>query len=57
MKKTYQMPTIKRMEAEAEEMMTASGVENGFTIDESMPTTDATQGNLSRKSVWDDEEE
>ena len=52
-------PSLKWMEAETEEMIAASAVENGFTINESTPTTDATSGNLSRQnsSIWDDDEE
>ena len=56
MKKTYIAPSIIWMEAETEEMISASGVENGFKLDGEVPTTEATSGNLSRRSVWDDEE-
>ena len=58
MKKIYQMPTIKWLEAETEEMIASSPLENGFNMDE-VDTTNETSGNLSRKgySVWDDEDE
>jgi hypothetical protein len=58
MKKTYQMPTIKWLEADTEEMIASSPLENGFKMDE-VDTTNETSGNLSRKgySVWDDEDE
>jgi len=58
MKKTYQMPTIKWLEADTEEMIASSPLENGFNMDE-VGTTNETSGNLSRKgySVWDDEDE
>ena len=58
MKKIYQMPTIKWLEADTEEMIASSPLENGFNMDE-VDTTNETSGNLSRKgySVWDDEDE
>ncbi len=54
MKKTYIAPSIIWMEAETEEMISAS-VEKGFNVDDA-PVTTETSGNLSRRSVWDDEE-
>lgn len=58
MKKIYQAPALKWVEAETEEMMAGSPVENGFSLNTER-TTDETSGNLSRKgySVWDDEDE
>ena len=62
MKKIYMTPTTKWVEAQAEEMMNASLFEqsgDNLIQDLSDPTntTDATTGNLSRQSIWDDFEE
>jgi hypothetical protein len=58
MKKIYQAPTLKWVEAETEEMIAGSPVENGFSL-KTENTTNETSGNLSRRgrSIWDDEEE
>ncbi len=60
MKKIYQAPALKWVEAETEEMMAGSPVpvENGFSL-KTENKTDETSGNLSRRgrSIWDDEEE
>ena len=58
MKKIYQMPTIKWMEADTEEMMVASIIMPDMTVDlENAEETEDTSGNLSRhNSIWDEEE-
>ena len=57
MKKIYQMPTVKWMEAETAEMIAASVIENGFSL-EAAPETEAVSGNLSRQtSVWGEDED
>jgi len=57
MKKIYQTPAVRWMEAQTEQMIAVSVVENGFKQSEA-PTTDATSGNLSRQTtVWGDDEE
>ena len=59
MKKTYQMPAIKWVEAEAEDMLVASQVESGFNMSQPIGTTQETSGNLSRKhnDLWEIDEE
>ena len=55
MKKTYQNPQADYITMSLEELTAASPVENGFDLsDENFPTTEATEGNLSRRSIWDD---
>ena len=61
MKKVYMTPTTKWVEAQAEEMMTASLFEqkDGNLIQDlsSAPeTTTETSGNLSRQGLWDFED-
>jgi hypothetical protein len=57
MKKIYQTPAVRWMEAQTEQMIAVSAVENGFNRN-SAPETDATSGNLSRQTtVWGDDEE
>ena len=60
MKKIYMTPTTKWVEAQAEEMMAGSDLFTPGSGDEliqnlSTPeTTDETSGNLSRQSLWDE---
>jgi len=60
MKKIYMTPTTKWVEAQAEEMMAGSDLftpdsSGNPTQDLSSPeTTEATSGNLSRQSLWDE---
>ena len=58
MKATYQKPEIMFDVMETEEMIAISNYgnpENGFDLSsEGMQETDATEGNLSRRNVWDD---
>jgi hypothetical protein len=57
MKKIYQMPVIRWVEAQTEQMIAASNPEDGFKQSEA-PETTATEGNLSRHfSGWGDDEE
>jgi hypothetical protein len=57
MKKTYQMPAVRWMEAQTEQMIAVSVIEDGFN-QTSAPPTEATSGNLSRQfTVWGDDEE
>ena len=57
MKKIYQMPAVRWMEAQTEQMIAVSVIENGFN-QASAPTTEATSGNLSRQTtVWGEDEE
>ncbi len=59
MKKTYQSPeTLITFINVQQLMVVASPVENGFDTEKPLGTTDATSGNLSRRSysVWDEEE-
>lgn len=58
MKKIYQMPTIKWMKADTEEMMVASIIMPDMTVDlDNADETVATNGNLSRhNSIWGEEE-
>ena len=57
MKQTYQTPSIKWLEAATEEMIAAStSIEQGFDLNSVAETTE-TSGNLSRQSLWDDDEE
>jgi len=57
MKKIYQMPAVRWMEAQTEQMIAVSAVEDGFNQG-SAPKTEATSGNLSRQfTVWGDDEE
>ena len=62
MKKIYVMPLTATTTIELQQMIAASDLlkstGDGFEQDFSTPqTTDATGGNLSRRNVWDDEEE
>ena len=51
------MPAVRWMEAQTEQMIAVSVVENGFKQSEA-PTTDAPSGNLSRQTtVWGEDEE
>ena len=57
MKAIYQKPEIMFDVMDAEEMMVNSNyknLENGIDLSEGMQETDATEGNLSRRNVWDD---
>lgn len=57
MKKIYQMPVIRWVEAKTEQMVAVSKLEDGFKQSEA-PETNATEGNLSRHfSGWDDDED
>ena len=58
MKATYQQPMTELLGMISTEMIAASlltPVEEGQDLNEA-PTTDETSGNLSRYSVWDDED-
>ena len=62
MKKIYVMPLTATTTIELQQMIAASDLlkskGDGFEQDLSTsPTTDAPSGNLSRRNVWDDEEE
>ena len=62
MKKTYQMPTTKWVEAQAEEIMGESmfstNTDGDLIQDLSTPqTTTEASGNLTRQGLWDDFEE
>ena len=54
MKKTYISPMVQLSDMELEQMI-AFSVTEGVDL-EHVETTDETSGNLSRRSVWDDEE-
>lgn len=56
MKKTYQNPEIDTIGMSLEDIIAASPVENGFNMNEPIGETSATSGNLSRRSIWDDED-
>ena len=58
MKKIYQAPEIVMALIETTRMIAASGVEDGFNIDDA-PETDDTSGKLSRRrrDIWQDEDE
>ena len=59
MKAIYQKPSTEFMSTTMSQLMAASlpeKVEDGFNPNDT-PTTDATSGNLSRRKVWDDEDE
>ena len=57
MKKIYQMPAVRWMEAQTEQMIAVSAVEDGFNQG-SAPETNAISGNLSRQySAWGEDEE
>ena len=55
MKKKYQNPEAEFVGMDLEEMI-AFSVTEGVNLDDA-PETEATGGNLSRRSVWDDLEE
>ena len=56
MKKTYQNPETDYMAMSVEQLLeAASPVENGFNLNNPIGETDATSGNLSRRSIWDDD--
>lgn len=58
MKAIYQKPSTEFMSTMMSQLMVASPVEKGFDPNsDDVPTTDATSGNLSRRKVWDDEDE
>jgi hypothetical protein len=59
MKAIYQKPSTEFMSTTMSQLMVASlpeKVEDGFNPNDT-PTTDQTSGNLSRRKVWDDEDE
>jgi len=58
MKKIYQSPETLLMTIATQQMIAASELikDNQQDLNEA-PTTNETSGNLSRRSVWDDEEE
>jgi hypothetical protein len=59
MKKTYQKPVTLLGDLDLQQLLTSSlkSDENGIYQDlGDAPTTDATSGNLSRRSVWNDED-
>lgn len=59
MKKTYQTPVTLLGDLDLQQLLTSSlkSDENGIYQDlGDAPTTDATSGNLSRRSVWNDED-
>ena len=58
MKKIYQSPETLLMTIATQQMIAASELikDNQQNLNEA-PTTNETSGNLSRRSVWDDEEE
>ena len=56
MKKTYQNPETDYMAMSVEQLLeAASPVENGFDLDKPIGETTETSGNLSRRSIWDDD--
>ena len=58
MKKIYQAPMIETEGMEAEGLMANSvnSLTEGFDLNE-VTETNATSGNLSRQTIWDDDEE
>ena len=58
MKKIYQAPMIETSGMEPEGLMANSvnSLTEGFNFSE-VSETEATSGNLSRQTIWDDEEE
>ena len=56
MKAKYQTPSIETIGSDLCDLIMASGVEEGFNTD-SAPTTEEISGNLSRRDIWNDEEE
>ena len=61
MKKIYVMPLTATTTIELEQMMVGSNLlkSNGENLEQDFSTpqtTTATEGNLSRRNVWDDEE-
>lgn len=61
MKATYIKPAIEVMEGETDELLAASLLttnQEGNLIQDlgNAPTTTESSGNLSRKSIWDDDE-
>ena len=55
MKKKYQNPEAEFVGMDLEEMI-AFSVTEGVNLDKA-PETDETSGNLSRRSVWDEDED
>ena len=55
MKKKYQNPEAEFVGMDLEEMI-AFSVTEGVNLDDA-PETDDTSGNLSRRSVWDEDED
>ena len=56
MKAKYQTPSIETISSDLCDLIMASGVEEGFNTS-TAPTTEETSGNLSRRDIWNDEEE
>lgn len=59
MKKIYQAPMIETESMELESLMANSvnTLTDGFNLNGDVIDTDQTSGNLSRRNVWDDDEE
>ena len=58
MKTTYQKPETLLMEIATQQMIAASDlIKNNQQDLENAPNTSEKSGNLSRRTVWDDEEE
>lgn len=58
MKATYQAPAVEQLLADTDMLLVASLPEvltEGQNL-ENAPTTEETSGNLSRNSIWDDED-
>ena len=59
MKKTYQIPEIECQFAEGDDLMQTASLPMNLVEGQNLenaPETSETSGNLSRKSIWDDED-